>query len=136
MPFCCCSDVCRSEEHTSELQSHSHLVCRLLLEKKNQYSRCRRRGMLRRGSPVRRGRASACPRLIFFFNDPATPEIYPLSLPDALPISCRPPRLTIMTARRGLRFSGFNAFCRASRRSEEHTSELQSHSHLVCRLLL
>src|SRR4051795_6957097 len=28
------SDVCRSEEHTSELQSHSHLVCRLLLEKK------------------------------------------------------------------------------------------------------
>src|SRR3954449_11332622 len=29
------SDVCRSEEHTSELQSHSHLVCRLLLEKNN-----------------------------------------------------------------------------------------------------
>src|SRR3954449_12797592 len=27
--------VQRSEEHTSELQSHSHLVCRLLLEKKN-----------------------------------------------------------------------------------------------------
>src|SRR3954449_1734104 len=33
--FCWSSDVCsRSEEHTSELQSHSHLVCRLLLEKK------------------------------------------------------------------------------------------------------
>src|SRR3990170_3017930 len=29
------SDVCRSEEHTSELQSPDHLVCRLLLEKKN-----------------------------------------------------------------------------------------------------
>ena len=27
----------RSEEHTSELQSHSDLVCRLLLEKKNRY---------------------------------------------------------------------------------------------------
>src|SRR2546430_11089733 len=31
-------DLCRSEEHTSELQSQSNLVCRLLLEKKNQYT--------------------------------------------------------------------------------------------------
>src|SRR3954466_6605324 len=34
MPFDWSSDVCRSEEHTSELQSHDNLVCRLLLEKK------------------------------------------------------------------------------------------------------
>ena len=47
----------RSEEHTSELQSHHDLVCRLLLEKK------------------------------IFFNDTATTEIYTLSLHDALPIS-------------------------------------------------
>ena len=47
----------RSEEHTSELQSRSDLVCRLLLEKN-----------------------------FFFFNDTATTEIYTLSLHDALPI--------------------------------------------------
>src|SRR3954449_3959641 len=51
---------CKSEEHTSELQSHSHLVCRLLLEKKN---RCARRGRkLAPGSPAgrlrRAGRAA------------------------------------------------------------------------------
>src|SRR6267143_4686573 len=36
-PFCCARTVplvARSEEHTSELQSQFHLVCRLLLEKK------------------------------------------------------------------------------------------------------
>src|SRR2546427_3654323 len=32
----------RSEEHTSELQSQSNLVCRLLLEKKKKYTRSRR----------------------------------------------------------------------------------------------
>src|SRR5450631_4919623 len=64
----------------------------------------------------------------FFFNDTATTEIYTLSLHDALPISistCRPCR--------GLNWRG--AFWRGSR-SEEHTSELQSHVNLVCRLLL
>src|SRR5215216_8180035 len=63
----------------------------------------------------------------FFFNDTATTEIYTLSLHDALPISgdrrprpagCHPERLL------------------DHRRSEEHTSELQSPDHLVCRLLL
>src|SRR5260221_4528884 len=75
--------------------------------------------------------------LFFFFNDTATTEIYTLSLHDALPIW------------------GWKSFCIAvkgvgepplyphrrpidagARRSEEHTSELQSHSDLVCRLLL
>src|SRR5215510_16294827 len=64
---------------------------------------------------------------IFFFNDTATTEIYTLSLHDALPISRRPPRPHGEPPRGG---SG------ASRRSEEHTSELQSRGHLVCRLLL
>src|SRR6516225_10415989 len=64
----------------------------------------------------------------FFFNDTATTEIYTLSLHDALPI--HPPE--------GPR-SRFRALDRAWRvglRSEEHTSELQSHVKLVCRLLL
>src|SRR5215218_11412346 len=67
----------------------------------------------------------------FFFNDTATPEIYTLSLHDALPILDRRrlhARLADRRTHRG----------RRSRepRSEEHTSELQSHSDLVCRLLL
>src|SRR2546422_3574554 len=77
----------------------------------------------------------------FFFNDTATTEIYTLSLHDALPIS-----------RRGKPGEGggegSRPLCsandrqvpwargRGGRRSEEHTSELQSRLHLVCRLLL
>src|SRR3989442_14049275 len=66
----------------------------------------------------------------FFFNDTATTEIYTLSLHDALPICRREPR-----ARRG-RCPGCGCAPRRERRSEEHTSELQSRPHLVCRLLL
>src|SRR5260221_3357996 len=78
----------------------------------------------------------------FFFNDTATTEIYPLSLHDALPISrrrrgpppaCEPRRAPL--PRVGPRRSR-EVPHRAARRSEEHTSELQSHSDLVCRLLL
>src|SRR6267378_992935 len=68
----------------------------------------------------------------FFFNATATPEIYTLSLHDALPISC--------PARLGPRGHGLRRARRRSvvpgRRSEEHTSELQSRRDLVCRLLL
>src|SRR3989442_2466790 len=83
----------------------------------------------------------------FFFNDTATTEIYPLSLHDALPISVRHAG--------GKRHDAFGNRDRpgsghggpgagrpppggdgASLRSEEHTSELQSRPHLVCRLLL
>src|SRR2546430_8455767 len=73
--------------------------------------------------------------IFFFFNDTATTEIYTLSLHDALPIS---------------EFSEPNGYFRSDNfvsnettfqyvikeRSEEHTSELQSQSNLVCRLLL
>src|SRR5947207_13240393 len=74
----------------------------------------------------------------FFFNDTATTEIYTLSLHDALPISShalRPKR----GAQDLLQALGRRKKSRAPRRkerSEEHTSELQSHSDLVCRLLL
>src|SRR5256885_7549813 len=82
----------------------------------------------------------------FFFNDTATPEIYPLSLHDALPIW--------VVAAYGARQAapGDEADPRADEldgrhqregrergpehRSEEHTSELQSPCNLVCRLLL
>src|SRR6266487_6694214 len=62
----------------------------------------------------------------FFFNDTATTEIYTLSLHDALPLS--PPRPW-------WRRSPWASRARSAR-SEEHTSELQSPVHLVCRLLL
>src|SRR3989442_5561170 len=67
---------------------------------------------------------------LFFFNDTATTEIYTLSLHDALPISGAVPRRVCIP--RAPRLP-----CPAGgRRSEEHTSELQSRPHLVCRLLL
>src|SRR2546430_3685639 len=76
----------------------------------------------------------------FFFNDTATTEIYTLSLHDALPISCaRSPNSPRMRRRcsAGWRASrSMKAGVRSARRSEEHTSELQSQSNLVCRLLL
>src|SRR6202023_4324667 len=65
----------------------------------------------------------------FFFNDTATTEIYTLSLHDALPISfafCRYWSPALLARR----------LTKSRRRSEEHTSELQSLTNLVCRLLL
>src|SRR2546430_11239107 len=70
----------------------------------------------------------------FFFNDTATTEIYTLSLHDALPISPGPSRRA-GTARRRRRGTDLRRWS-SRRRSEEHTSELQSQSNLVCRLLL
>src|SRR3989454_5628709 len=88
-----------------------------------------------------------CPRsslCFFFFNDTATTEIYTLSLHDALPIYRRralrhgpPPgpgrRAAEQPAHRPCPGRGRH---RLRRRSEEHTSELQSPCNLVCRLLL
>src|SRR2546422_5522053 len=87
--------------------------------------------------------------IFFFFNDTATTEIYTLSLHDALPISSaswcsptwcrgvtgtvrspRPPRPSTASSASPLRVAS------STSRSEEHTSELQSRLHLVCRLLL
>src|SRR5216683_7574197 len=68
-----------------------------------------------------------CVFFFFFFNDTATTEIYTLSLHDALPLSTQP---FIDHNPQGILIAGW------TRRSEEHTSELQSRSDLVCRLLL
>src|SRR2546427_8345788 len=75
----------------------------------------------------------------FFFNDTATTEIYTLSLHDALPISAAPSGdhdagrdRRVAHALRGRQ----RLLEHAPGRSEEHTSELQSQSNLVCRLLL
>src|SRR5438552_17908691 len=78
------------------------------------------------------------PSAVFFFNDTATTEIYTLSLHDALPISAREERGDeSMLLRRIDGQWGQGQRDRESRvRSEEHTSELQSPDHLVCRLLL
>src|SRR2546430_15400645 len=76
-------------------------------------------------------------RKVFFFNDTATTEIYTLSLHDALPISpgcvATRPRPGPGAAWSG---SGWRCSTSTAARSEEHTSELQSQSNLVCRLLL
>src|SRR5206468_11822423 len=102
---------------------------------------------------------SLCYHSLFFFNDTPTTEIYTLSLHDALPI-CRDRIDTIASGRAG-RPCPLNQFCAElgdrivaavdqgsgpvhpfalplflPARSEEHTSELQSRSDLVCRLLL
>src|SRR2546429_5948492 len=83
--------------------------------------------------------------LFFFFNDTATTEIYTLSLHDALPIcdrsTARSSRRTRARADRACRPAIRRPWPRGSTgrlraRSEEHTSELQSRLHLVCRLLL
>src|SRR4029434_11359985 len=67
---------------------------------------------------------------VFFFNDTATTEIYTLSLHDALPIS--PHTHTDSHTLTHTHTSPLQGFLR----SEEHTSELQSHLNLVCRRLL
>src|SRR5258705_96878 len=82
----------RSEEHTSELQSLRHLVCRLLLEKKKKTTPrnfCTGTRACHRCSPPTCFLFAVHPALcvFFFFNDTATTEIYTLSLHDALPIS-------------------------------------------------
>src|SRR2546429_7240794 len=88
---------------------------------------------------------------LFFFNDTATTEIYTLSLHDALPISQAVLRSSdvpfgvdnmdlvlvddVLYTGRTIR-AAMNGLFDLGRRSEEHTSELQSRLHLVCRLLL
>src|SRR5206468_11912063 len=95
--------------------------------------------------------------LFFFFNDPAPPQIYTLSLHDALPISSlwavpralrrrknlpagtpahRSSRAIGSRPSAKLTLAASSLACSVTRRSEEHTSELQSRSDLVCRLLL
>src|SRR2546422_2729567 len=89
----------------------------------------------------------ASPSFFFFFNDTATTEIYTLSLHDALPIFLvgQLHQLAFRHLPAGLREALVHVLIAESHdvtdrlgieRSEEHTSELQSRLHLVCRLLL
>src|SRR5262249_59336836 len=96
-----------------------------------------------RSSPTSRPSTSSSSRLscsLFFFNDTAPTEIYTLSLHDALPISggCRLLPRGQVTAGLAIPPAPFGEWRRipGERRSEEHTSELQSLTNLVCRLLL
>src|SRR5947199_1630034 len=78
---------------------------------------------------------------IFFFNDTSTTEIYTLSLHDALPISREAAFSGAAVERLGDDVDrpvpvGVGHHDHEILRSEEHTSELQSLRHLVCRLLL
>src|SRR5258708_20058121 len=78
----------------------------------------------------------APPLLFFFFNDTATTEIYTLSLHDALPISAWWQTTSGRSSAKMPSSAASRMSTRYTRRSEEHTSELQSPDHLVCRLLL
>src|SRR5215208_3020109 len=139
----------RSEEHTSELQSRGHLVCRLLLEKKNVVSARARyspENRSKKGSsalprPVARQTSSfTCLRSL---SRSASTSIFFFFL-----MTRRPPRSTLFPYTTLFRSSPATTTdsayvpcpgkCAsiARRRSEEHTSELQSRGHLVCRLLL
>src|SRR4051795_6907143 len=107
MPSSGVQTCARSEEHTSELQSHSHLVCRLLLEKKKPLLTNEEKSVMNTTHPATRDTCSLTavlhllsPRLhfcvclcrgdrvllFFFLNDRAPPKIYPFPLPGALPI--------------------------------------------------
>src|SRR5688572_32037054 len=78
------------------------------------------------------------PYSVFFYNATATTEIYTLSLHDALPIFLRTRRLAMDLELGEDLVSDVIEHGKDLRRarSEEHTSELQSQSNLVCRLLL
>src|ERR1039458_3234408 len=147
----------RSEEHTSELQSLRHLVCRLLLEKKKTTGsrRWRRtaegpyRSTFARVVVLRMAALTSFPLFalgcsrarpgwlpFFFFNDTATTEIYTLSLHDALPIYksaqevIRGYRMLNQVEKEYPDDSDVLTTLGSVLRSEEHTSELQSLRHL------
>src|SRR2546430_10579677 len=91
--------------------------------------------------PTRSHQTLSCNTMFFFFNNTATTEIYTLSLHDALPIS--PTAEAEADAGAGPAASAHATIAvdcllmnARKQRSEEHTSELQSQSNLVCRLLL
>src|SRR5438445_3624205 len=71
-----------------------------------------------------------------FFNDPFSPDIYTLSLHDALPIYRHRAARAGAAPRAVVRAPGVGRRTLRAPRSEEHTSELQSRQYLVCRLLL
>src|SRR5215475_6709726 len=135
----------RSEEHTSELQSRENLVCRLLLEKKknkpNVYGRTTRYFKSRMTWEPPSPHFDFFSRMLFG-SWPCTPIVIFFFL-----MIRRPPRSTLFPYTTLFRSRPRCSRCtrcrpasqharRTRRRSEEHTSELQSRENLVCRLLL
>src|ERR1019366_5761118 len=142
----------RSEEHTSELQSLTNLVCRLLLEKKTtpsllpdqvllllvSWPRSANHARSARGA-VQAGRGArdilrkqTCQILWFFFlmiRRPPRSTLFPYTTLFRS-VFCILEALHSALRRRDVYAVG------ADRRSEEHTSELQSLTNIVCRLLL
>src|ERR1022692_2629667 len=145
----------RSEEHTSELQSPCNLVCRLLLEKKKKkykkkstirhmYTVSTRVGMYARQPTNRTNCTVPKPQtplylfpiylFFFFFNDTAPTEIYPLSLPDALPIYVG--KQKVLTPPFCPSLSGQLRNFEGVQDRKSTRLNLQSPCNLVCRLLL
>src|SRR5215813_13987056 len=131
----------RSEEHTSELQSRPQLVCRLLLEKKKMMCSGPSDQSIQRYGPSGKEFSSSA-----FVMSTSSGSIVRLMLFFFLMIR-RPPRSTLFpytTLFRSLKAMPSSVspgptiriFSTRPSRSEEHTSELQSRPHLVCRLLL
>src|SRR5215510_9262172 len=134
-----CAVPTRSEEHTSELQSRGHLVCRLLIEKKMGSpepltgSTCRCLALGRMMPSSRR-----CGIFFLMIRRPPRSTLFPYttlfrSRPPVAPCRRSPSGCPLLHA-----CSSASGSPRRARRarSEEHTSELQSRGHLVCRLLL
>src|SRR6266568_570748 len=127
-------ETSRSEEHTSELQSQFHLVCRLLLEKKKPQTS----DLRPQTSDLRPHTSDLRPQtsnLILFFlmiRRPPRSPLFPYTTLFRSPRARQPAGARRRSAFRWCRPSGRWS----SKRSEEHTSELQSQFHLVCRLLL
>src|SRR6266511_3173702 len=92
-------------------------------------------GLGRDRGPTRREHLDRRAGRFFFFHGPASSEIYTLSLHDALPISWTARASQRRTPSRAPRRK-FALSSSVVKRSEEHTSELQSRENLVCRLLL
>src|SRR2546430_9807 len=137
--------------------SHSQISYAVFCLKKKKTSlastRSKRLTVSSRTLPLRTARTHTCTlnsltatSFFFFFNDTATTEIYTLSLHDALPIFVEEPVSSVISEgdvpedNVAGKVCGCNRIRRVTRllldRSEEHTSELQSQSNLVCRLLL
>src|SRR4029434_339125 len=142
----------RSEEHTSELQSHLNLVCRLLLAKNTQYSTTHSNSSTRTHH-VGAVHTHTHERRYTLPHPRAHRHTHPHTHRDILHFFLmirRPPRSTLFPYT--TLFRSHTATCTHTHthtntlskththvyntRSEEHTSELQSHLNLVCRILL
>src|SRR3954467_10855990 len=155
MPSSACQTCARSEEHTSELQSHDNLVCRLLLEKKRvrrPRERCRAGGgrvrRPRAGSARGEGLAPRAVEDVVADHEPAERAgtsffFLIIRRPPGSPLFPYPTLFQSRRASRGWRCGSRSTRryrrARAARRiirSGEHTSELPAHRKTVCRLLL